>query len=390
MPEHFLNVWIVDMSNTQVLGFSSFPWDTYTDGCHGVIINIRCFFPSEYGETFYSRFKTFTHEIGHYLGLLHTFSKGNIELSKYAAINMNDDTFTKGEATGDYIEDTPDQQAPTANPLDSNTNYDLLYNKTYNPLFMNFMDYTYDMYVTMFTFNQIQKMRYMIYNYRANVNSTKHTSEINLPSAKYDPTTIPAINSISRSVNNGYPQQNSQYSTQYSAQNATQHQSQHQSQQKASSHSPRQSPEAILDKIQPKLPGFSTAGNQIIQPTNQTLHTPYGNVRPQRQGAGPMVKVIRHGTQEQMIEDHLIPQLSTHRAPQPHMHQSNPQLESHAHTPYAQPEMQIPSTDHLYIPRPNPSIDPLTGQQTHTNLGTITPTSGRRPILYPRTRVFRK
>lgn len=191
-PAHFLNIWVIDMTNTSILGFSNFPWETL-DNYHGVVINRKVFFPEDYPDSPFNNYKTVTHEIGHYLGLLHVFSNDN-NLGAYAAVNLNSDI---NDTTGDYIADTPAQLNPTYDPTDTVLNKQLLTDPDYNPLFMNFMDYTYDKYVGMFTRNQLQKMRYMITTYRTELGSVNAT----LPEPKYKPASNTMVESITKSDN---------------------------------------------------------------------------------------------------------------------------------------------------------------------------------------------
>jgi hypothetical protein len=184
-PEKLLNIWIIDMVETSILGFSNFPWEI-CDNYHGVIINRKCFFQEDYGETNFSLFKTFTHEIGHYLGLLHVFSH-NSGLGAYAASNMNADSERITDTNGNYIAESPDQLDGLYDPTDKIGNRRLHFDNQYNPLFMNFMDYTYDKYVSMFTQNQIQKMRYMLLTYRPKLNYI--INKVKLPIPKYNPDT---------------------------------------------------------------------------------------------------------------------------------------------------------------------------------------------------------
>lgn len=114
-----LNIFIVNLINSPVIAFTSFPWDV--GNFNGIVVSDRCFFPELHNETQYNKFKIFTHEIGHWLGLSHTFTK---------------------KATTDPSKD-----------------HDILFNNNYNPLFMNFMDYTFDSYVAIFTVEQIKKMK---------------------------------------------------------------------------------------------------------------------------------------------------------------------------------------------------------------------------------------
>ncbi|AVL93614.1 putative bifunctional metalloprotease/ubiquitin-protein ligase [Megavirus vitis] len=175
-PENFINIWIIDMTDTTVLGYSNFPWEMI-DNFHGIIIHRRCFFPEDYQETNYSGYKTFSHELGHYFGLLHV--GGGMEA--YLSPNINAES-EKMDVNNDntklyYISD----------PLDKTNCKSLHSDVNYNPLFMNFMDFTHDKYVTMFTNNQLQKMRYMINSYRPKINSNKYKTKILVP--KYNPET---------------------------------------------------------------------------------------------------------------------------------------------------------------------------------------------------------
>ncbi|XWV26965.1 putative bifunctional metalloprotease/ubiquitin-protein ligase [Tupanvirus soda lake] len=184
-PENFLNIWVIDMTDTAILGFSNFPWEII-DNYHGVVINRKAFFPEDYGESNFALFKTFTHEVGHYFGLLHVFSH-NSGLGVYAAVNLNADSEKTIDTGGDFIVDTPNQLNATYDPTDKIANKRLHSDNDYNPLFMNFMDYTYDKYVAIFTQNQIQKMRYMLLTYRPNINSVINKAKLPIP--KYNPDT---------------------------------------------------------------------------------------------------------------------------------------------------------------------------------------------------------
>lgn len=146
-PEKILNIWIIDVVGTSVLGFSDSPWEEI-DYSHGIILNRKIFFPDADTVDSYGNLKTITHHVGHYLGLCHT--------------DNNDDR----------IRDVTDK---------------LLTDLSYNPMFMNFMDYTYDKYVGIFTIDQIIEMRQMISSYRHQINSI--TNNVILPTSKYNPDT---------------------------------------------------------------------------------------------------------------------------------------------------------------------------------------------------------
>jgi hypothetical protein len=174
-PESYLNIWVVDITNTTSLGYSSFPWEAFDD-TYGIIISLRVFFPHLVTGNNYNMFKVLTHETGHYLGLLHVFSNNSTIYNSGKALNVNAIQNDKGDLT----DDTPDQNSITLNPL---KDQNLMYNNSYNPLFMNFMDYTYDKFIVSFTKNQIQKMRYVLLNLRKDLTSDKLPA---LPNPKDD------------------------------------------------------------------------------------------------------------------------------------------------------------------------------------------------------------
>src|SRR5271154_3722236 len=187
-PEHFLNIWVIDMADTAALGFSTFPWESM-DGYHGVVAHTRSFFPEDYGETNFHLYKTFSHQIGHYFGLPHELNL-DTNIETYAATNLNLDS----HVTRNYLEEAQNQFVLLHDPLNQTINGKLHNDMSYNPMFMNFMDYTYDKYVTMFTHDQIQQMRHMISTYRPNLNSLQHN--VMLPLPKYNPTTDTFIGTV--------------------------------------------------------------------------------------------------------------------------------------------------------------------------------------------------
>jgi hypothetical protein len=131
-PEHYLNIWVCSIGGG-ILGFGAYP-GTAPPAEDGVVIDPRYF-----GTTGLAAFnaphhlgRTATHEIGHYFNLFHIW--GEDEFS------CNDD---------DDVEDTPTQRGPYLGcpvfPQLSCGN---------SAMFMNFMDYTNDACMTLFTAGQ--------------------------------------------------------------------------------------------------------------------------------------------------------------------------------------------------------------------------------------------
>lgn len=183
-PDRFINIWVVDIAQTGVLSYSSFPWETINNH-HGIVLHRRVFFPEEYDEHRFHLYKSLTHAMGHYFGLLHVYTvNGNLEPCKSTNLNVDNDDVC-------HIAQNNTKLLIKSDPMDKQLNKNLHTNLEYNPLFMNFMDYTEDSYTVNFTINQIQKMKWMIRTYLPLL--IEVADRPILPAPKFNPEATPVL-----------------------------------------------------------------------------------------------------------------------------------------------------------------------------------------------------
>ncbi|MEU4719192.1 zinc metalloprotease [Nonomuraea dietziae] len=139
-----LNLYIGQLAEL-VLGYSTYPfWYTTAPHLDGVVIDWRSLPGGSLAD--FDRGFTSVHEIGHWLGLFHTFENGC-------------------EAPGDGVEDTPPQAGPTVGCPEGQ---DTCSAPGADPIH-NFMDYTHDRCMSEFTQGQVDRMHEMWLAYRAQV-----------------------------------------------------------------------------------------------------------------------------------------------------------------------------------------------------------------------------
>lgn len=146
--EDYLNIWVCDL-NGENLGYAQFP-DIDLPGLEnepkenhltdGVVIDYKSFGSNNKGSfenlrVPYDKGRTATHEIGHFFGLLHVFA-------------------SPGCSTDDHVEDTPlqdsDYKGCPTHPRSSCGSVDM---------FQNYMDYTDDACMNLFTIGQAERMQ---------------------------------------------------------------------------------------------------------------------------------------------------------------------------------------------------------------------------------------
>jgi len=156
-PTKYYNIWVVSFTDNS-LGFGIFPFDPRPAYLHGVVLNYQVFGinkPYELPE--YNRGRTLVHETGHFLGLFHIWGSTNN--------NSCTDTDFPFLTTKD---DTPNQlKATLGNPDPLNNSHivtDLCTSSPPGIMYQNYMDYTDDIAMVMFTNGQMDVMENSLLN----------------------------------------------------------------------------------------------------------------------------------------------------------------------------------------------------------------------------------
>ena len=153
-PEKYLNIWVVKFANTELLGYAQFPSQSGLAGLNsnegsaltdGVVIGYKFFGSTTYfpGGTYFPVFdkgRTTTHEVGHWLGLRHIWGDGDS---------------SSGCSVDDFCNDTPNTAKENEGcPV----NVDSCPASPGNDMIENYMDYTDDACMNIFTNDQKLRM----------------------------------------------------------------------------------------------------------------------------------------------------------------------------------------------------------------------------------------
>ena len=147
--DDYLNIWVCDLSGG-ILGYAT-PPSSFNNPDDGVVIGYRYFGTLGTVQAPYNKGRTATHEVGHWLNLDHVWGNG-------------------GNCGSDNVNDTPTQEEENyscpAFPHNANS---CGTSNSAGDMFMNYMDYTNDACMNLFTIGQKTRMTAAINQYRPNL-----------------------------------------------------------------------------------------------------------------------------------------------------------------------------------------------------------------------------
>ncbi|MAW21242.1 MAG: zinc metalloprotease [Flavobacteriales bacterium] len=146
--DDYLNIWVCNLGGG-ILGYAT-PPSNWISNVDGVVIGYNYFGNTGTVQAPYNKGRTATHEVGHWLNLEHVWGDNN--------------------CGNDQVSDTPKQEQENyscpgfpKNPNSCNTT------NSNGDMFMNYMDYTNDACMNLFTNGQKTRMLAAINNYRQNM-----------------------------------------------------------------------------------------------------------------------------------------------------------------------------------------------------------------------------
>jgi len=184
--EKYFNIWVVAF-NDQTIGYAQFPVsalpgleaspdDRLTDG---VVISYTAFGSIDDGtfdlDNKYNKGRTLTHETGHFFGLRHIWG--------------DDGSQCNGT---DYVDDTPNQAGSYLNQCPTGTKTSC----SSDDMYMNYMDYTNDACMNLFTTGQVGRVNVVMQN------SPRRASLLNSVGA-FDPTPVAIDGAIKKIITPG-------------------------------------------------------------------------------------------------------------------------------------------------------------------------------------------
>jgi hypothetical protein len=164
-PDRYLNIWVCNLSSGY-LGVATPPGSTFPNAEQGAVILYTAFGTTGTAQGDFNKGRTATHEVGHYFDLRHIWGD-------------DDGGGTPRCTNDDGINDTPLQGGRTYGCV-TFPRTDVCANTFPGIMFMNYMDYTDDSCMHLFTEEQAIRMRYVLDNLRSSLLSSDGCTPVNL------------------------------------------------------------------------------------------------------------------------------------------------------------------------------------------------------------------
>ncbi len=164
-PQQYLNVWVPRSISGGVLGYATLPTGLNSNPQNdGIVLHGQYFGRGTCAQAPYDRGRTATHEVGHWLGLFHTFQGGCSGTSASDCATSGDEVCDTPPTSVSNFGCPNTQNTCTETPMDMN-------DQTFN-----YMDYVDDNCMCMFSKGQVNRMHAVLNTTRSQLVSSTNNS----------------------------------------------------------------------------------------------------------------------------------------------------------------------------------------------------------------------
>lgn len=174
-PSKYFNIWVPKTISGGILGYATFPGGAPSED--GVVVNGEYFGRTTCATPPYALGRTATHEVGHWLGLYHTFQGGCAGTTQFDCATSGDNVCDTPPTASSNFGCTTNQNSCTETPTD-------MPDQT-----VNYMDYGDDNCIVMFSQGQVDRMQGILNTTRASLISQANHSATGCGCSSLNPCT---------------------------------------------------------------------------------------------------------------------------------------------------------------------------------------------------------